>query len=345
MTLPHPAPERIARPAILWRTRLTERRGIVALGVVATVVALWFAVREVDVDETRRILTNASPGWLALALYAISIQTYVRAVRWSRLLPGSKRIGPTRTLPVLLVGYLGNTVLPARLGEVIRAATLARREGLPTTEVFGSVALERILDTLTLALFGLVASFLAGLPAQVAVVASIGVLLAVAAVLLLIAAPRGLSLVRVAALDRIIVPVRAVIRGADILSRPRAIAIAVGLCAIAWILDAGMWWIIARAIGIELSPVGAVSLSAVAALSSAIPSAPGYLGTFEVVVTLAARALGVAAPAALALAIAVHAIAMLPLALAGGAAAVAMSRAPRGSRTEFQPEPLPAGRP
>jgi glycosyltransferase 2 family protein len=63
-----------------------------------------------------------------------------------------------RIVPVLLIGYLGNAVLPARLGEPIRAHLLARREGLSSALVFGTAVLERIIDLATLAIIAFAAA-------------------------------------------------------------------------------------------------------------------------------------------------------------------------------------------
>ncbi len=64
----------------------------------------------------------------------------------------------------MLIGYLGNAVLPARLGDPIRAVLVGRRETIPASSAFGSVVLERAIDTLTLALIAAPAAALAGAP-------------------------------------------------------------------------------------------------------------------------------------------------------------------------------------
>src|SRR5207245_938004 len=55
-------------------------------------------------------------------------------------------------------GFMGNNLLPARLGEVLRAhCAAASGDDRGRTAALASIAAERILDGLILALFGLVA--------------------------------------------------------------------------------------------------------------------------------------------------------------------------------------------
>lgn len=74
----------------------------------------------------------------------VAVQVTVRAWRWSFLMPhgfDDGRLGVRRLLPPLLVAYLGNAVLPARLGEPMRAMLASPRERVGTTEALGSVLL------------------------------------------------------------------------------------------------------------------------------------------------------------------------------------------------------------
>ena len=99
--------------------------------------------------------------------------------------------------------------------------------------------------------------------------------------------------------------------------RRRAALAAVGLSLVAWLLDGTIYWAAASSLGIELPPAGAMLVSAITVLGTAIPSAPGYVGTFELAASTIAGGLGVAPAAALAFAILVHALTVLPLALGG----------------------------
>jgi uncharacterized membrane protein YbhN (UPF0104 family) len=99
------------------------------------------------------------------------------------------------------------------------------------------------------------------------------------------------------------------------------VAFAVALTLAAWVLDATVFWVAARSLGLELAPLGAMLVSAVAVLSTAVPTAPGYVGTYELAAVAAAGVAGITGESALALAVLVHVITLVPLS-AGGALAL-----------------------
>jgi uncharacterized protein (TIRG00374 family) len=137
-------------------------------GLVLGAAAVWIVLQAVDLDEAVAILGRAAPLPVIAIVGAVAIQLALRAARWSHLLPTVPRIRPARLLAPLLIGYLGNTVLPARLGEPMRAVIAARREPLGTTEALASVLLERVIDVATLAMVAFVAAILVGSPAWTA---------------------------------------------------------------------------------------------------------------------------------------------------------------------------------
>jgi uncharacterized membrane protein YbhN (UPF0104 family) len=77
-------------------------------------------------------------------------------------------------------------------------------------------------------------------------------------------------------------------------------------------------------LGLDVSLPQAVLIGAVTVLSTAVPAAPGYVGTFELATTTTAVALGIPEAGALALAILAHAISVIPVAIAGAVALVLM---------------------
>lgn len=321
---------RAAPTAPSGRRRSIRRIAIALVGLGVSALAVWLAIRGVDLGRTAQVLGRVTPGPLAIASLALVVQLLVRSARWSRLLPAGQRgsVPARRLVPVVLVGYLGNTVLPARLGDPVRALLVGRREAIPASGALGSVVLERAIDTLTLALLVFPAAALSGAPDWLTRAAALAAALATT---VLIAAQTRLpgGLIRhlrrskrgprlTPWLDRADHFAAAM----DSAGRRRAVLSAVGLSLLAWLLDGTIYWAAARSLGIELQPAGAMLVSAITVLGTAIPSAPGYVGTFELAASTIAVGLGVAPAAALAFAILVHALTTLPLAL-GGVAALA----------------------
>ena len=67
------------------------------------------------------------------------------------LSPGSRPVSPvTRLYPVVIIGYMSNNLLPARLGELVRSYYLAQREGVSGSSALATIAVERVYDGVTL---------------------------------------------------------------------------------------------------------------------------------------------------------------------------------------------------
>jgi uncharacterized protein (TIRG00374 family) len=314
-----------------WRGSV-RRIAFILIGFGVSALALWLAIRGVDLGTTFHILSQVSPGPLTIVAIALMVQLVIRSIRWSLLLPPDHRgsIPARRLIPVVLVGYLGNAVLPARLGDAIRALLVGRREAIPTSGALGSIVLERAIDTLTLALLIFPAAALSDAP---------GWLLRAAAVA---AAVAGIALIltQTRIPGRVIGRLRATAGGSgwahwidrtdrfvsamDSAGRRRKVLGAVGLTFVAWLIDGTIYWAAANSLGIELPPAGAMLVSAITVLGTAVPSAPGYVGTFELAASTIAVGLGVAPAAALAFAILVHSLTAIPLALGGVVALVGM---------------------
>jgi uncharacterized protein (TIRG00374 family) len=311
--------------------------GIRILGLFASAVALWLVLRAVDVGASMALLSRATPLPLIGVLGVLATQVLLRAFRWPLLLPatpGGGNVRVRRVVPVLLVGYLGNAVLPVRLGEPIRALLVARRESLHAAEAFGSVVLERVIDTATLAIVAFVAAFALGAPNWIVRGTAVAAMAGIALTAALITVGVG-TLVRLAhrvarhlpganRAEPILARLDDFARGIDRPSRSRVMLLAVTVSWACWMLDAVTFSLVARSLGISINPMAALLIAAVTVLGTALPSAPGYVGTFELAAATTAGTLGVAAAPALALAVLAHVLMVLPVAVGGAVSLVAM---------------------
>jgi glycosyltransferase 2 family protein len=170
-------------------------RGLVVVGILSSCVAIAVLIAAVDPSRTLAVIRQARPEPLALGMGIWAIQTVVRAARW-RLLLGKGDDGSNLPfgliLRALLIGYLGNAVLPARLGEAARAGLIARVARRTFGSVLGTVLLERLIDLVALASLVLVASMFAHVPAVVVNVAGLTIAIGIAGGLILAVVGRRL---------------------------------------------------------------------------------------------------------------------------------------------------------
>ncbi len=313
-------------------------RSLIVVGIVSSCVAIALLVAAVDPSRTLAVIRQARPEPLVLGVGILAVQTVVRAVRW-RLLLG--RSGDGAMLPfglilrALLIGYLGNAALPARLGEAARAGVVARAGHRAFGAVLGTVLLERLIDLVALAVLVLVASVFAPVPALVVNVAAVTVAIGLAGALVLVVVRRRLgdtaSVSPVGVRQRVAAFIRHLLAGALYPGRA-VIATAGALSLVAWMLDAGLYLAAAASLGIGL-PVGtAVIIGAAGAIATAVPAAPGYVGTYDLAASAVGAGLGLEPATAVALAAVVHAMVLVPIALAGAAALVAETLGGRSVR-------------
>ena len=127
----------------------------------------WIAFHDVDLRAVGRTFALSRPVWLAAACASVFVTVGLVVARWHLLLhPASK----TRHLPVLMAAVIAsqvaNIVMPFRLGDAVRIGAVSRALGLPPAEILGSVAIERLLDALSVALTAALLRFAGALPAS-----------------------------------------------------------------------------------------------------------------------------------------------------------------------------------
>ncbi len=118
----------------------------------------YLALSRFDLRRTSTALGQARPGFLLAAIGLIVLGYLLRGARWRIWERGLTYWNSFR---IILIGFMGNNILPARLGEILRAHCAAAKTGCDRgrTAALASVAAERVLDGLILSVFGFIAIF------------------------------------------------------------------------------------------------------------------------------------------------------------------------------------------
>jgi hypothetical protein len=120
---------------------------------------VWLVVRNLtDSDKSEILLSFKKANYSVILLVAlIGLMSHVsRAIRWQTLLePLGKKPSLINTIFAVLVGYLANLAVP-RLGEVTRCGVLKQYEEIPFESAFGTVIVERIIDTILLLIVSII---------------------------------------------------------------------------------------------------------------------------------------------------------------------------------------------
>ncbi|MBI3979843.1 MAG: flippase-like domain-containing protein, partial [Chloroflexi bacterium] len=299
-------------------------RVVAAFGL--TAVFLYLAVQNVHPAQLFEVL-RAVDYWQLLPAAALTLTGYVfRTVRWRSILAPIKRLSVTTLFPILIMGFAANNVLPARMGEIIRAYGVGRRAGISRSLGLATIFIERVFDGITLLLVMVVVLALfpssgrdlntrlvGGFAAAVFVLAGGGLLLLLhrraLALRLLDAAVRPLP-GRIAALARRMLG--NFIEGLEVLRGGRHLLGVVFFSLVVWGCEAASYVLVLRAFPIELTTVerllAGLFVLVFVNLGIMVPSAPGYIGTFQFFARLALTAFGVGGALALAIAVAAHAM-------------------------------------
>lgn len=307
-----------------------------ALGLALLAAMVLYA----DPREVARALVEASPLFLLLALAAYGLFFVARAVRWRLLLSQSApdmRVSTAAT--VTAVGWLTNSIVPFKGGDVLRAALISRRERVSLATSAASVGLERVLDLVGLAV--LAAIGLRMLPQAATLPPGLERALAIAWIAPLVALVALLALVRwrpqvVRLAARLLAPLGklgmrlvsfgdGVLGGLDALSRqPRLLLALAPLTLLVSFLQALVFTFLVAAF-IAAAPLAlAFAGSTLFLLSFVVSVTPGNVGTYEAAFVAIFAGSGLGAGAAIPAAILTHVASTLIVAIFGSLALVAL---------------------
>jgi uncharacterized protein (TIRG00374 family) len=295
------------------RTVLHLLSWVLALAILAALVLL------LDPGRIFGALARTDPGWVLGGMAAVALTPLVRGVRWWILARPLGPISPATCIRLAYSGMFLNIIIPLRGGDVARALVLARETGVRRGECLGTVALDKLMDMVGLAVVVVPLAFLSGIPHWIRwpPVAAIGgalVLLGVGVVV------RGRMRRAERDVDSLALPLRwlaSFASGFDTARSPSAMAGAFGLtvvvygCFLASVVT-GM-----AASGVAVGAADGLLVLLAIQFSAGVPITPTSAGTMHGAVAGVLVTTGTEASLAMSTAIVVHAIQILPLVLAG----------------------------
>lgn len=281
-------------PQTPCRRHLTGRVVItLALAVVLSVALPLWAFRGVDLAHSWQLACQCDALYLLLAAGVFFLSLVVRAWRWQTLLMAQQRVRWRSCFSGICVGQLANNVLPLRLGDLVRVGALQHYEGGSSLRGLGTVAVERVLDLLTLVFLLGAYVLLAGVDRPELLVAGQLALLGGVAVSLTLVAGywRRHWLQRVLAApvrwlnpalgDKMALLVGRFLEGLQVFVSVRQTALVLLLSGAGWGGTILAFYLVGQALGLGLAPGAYVLVLVVTAFGAVIPAAPGSVGTFH----------------------------------------------------------------
>jgi uncharacterized protein (TIRG00374 family) len=305
---------------------------VVAVGLAASAVFVFFAVRKLDFAQVEHAFATATLlPWLPLGIASYLLGHLVRGVRCRLLVSRTASLNLLTASNIVVVGYASNTVLPLRLGELVRAGMLAERSGMPVVQSLAVSFIERVLDGLAILFLlvigtasGDIAGWIQHLVRLALVVFGVATLTIVASAYapgwIVSTASRLGNKLGPRAHDRLVSIATSITNAGACLRDPRDAVLLILYSLVVWTLEAGLFVALLPVFGIPRSLQDGVVAMSVTNLALLAPSSPGFIGPFHWACSLAVRAFGVAQPVAIAYATLVHAAFYVPVTLWGVAA-------------------------
>jgi uncharacterized protein (TIRG00374 family) len=256
-------------------------------------ILLYYSLRGIEWVRVWSVVRGARLGIVALTMLFTSVTLFLRSFRWRVLLSAEGSVSIPLAFWATAAGYLGNNLLPARAGEVVRTLMISRRSGMSKTFVLTTALSERVVDAIALITISstvlLTLSERPGWLRDAAKPFALLGLVGVAAIAFLpvfetfwfkflsfIPLPEGLR-------DKVAHALEHGLRGIRSFHDGRRLSKFLLLTAVIWCMDGVATVICARAISLPITFPVAFLLVAGLGLGSALPSTPGYVGIYQFV--------------------------------------------------------------
>lgn len=306
------------------------------LGLGISLIFLYLALRGLHLEDLGASLKQAHYVWLLPGVAVYFLGVWARAWRWHYLLRPVKSV-PTRAMfPIVAIGYMGNNVYPARAGEILRAVVLKRRQGVAVSASLATIIVERVYDGVVMLAFVFVnLPELARLTANSGFVGDIQTLAlwgtglfigALAAFLLAAMFPHQAEslvtrlvqrLVPARLRERVLGLSRRFLGGLEALRSPREAIMVFLTSVVIWLLETAKYWFVMHAFPFQVSFFALMLMNGIVNLATTIPSAPGYVGTFDAPGIAVLVAYGVSRAVAAGYTLVLHVALWLPITALG----------------------------
>lgn len=310
-----------------------NKKFLAGIGISLFFLGLLF--RKIDFNQLGEAFRALHYGYLAVAVLITFISYSLRAVRWHYLILPQKKAAPRNLLAATIICYMANNLLPARLGEIIRAYVLAEKEELETSSVFATLVLDRLCDGFSVLVILVITFFTVKLPPGMEKVQSglvtggyvtLSIYVAVIIFLVFLKRATGATLKFVGTLlkplpasfgARIIPLLGSFISGIRLSSRPGELFALLASSALIWVTATWPVDLLLKAFGINLPITAAMFILVFLVFAVMVPASPGYVGTYHAACMYGLMAFNVPKEQALSVALVIHAVNFFPVILLG----------------------------
>jgi uncharacterized protein (TIRG00374 family) len=313
----------------------TKKRVYFVIGLSISAVLVWALFRNIDTQLLLAALKQANYWWFAPMIVFIAFTMYQRAYRWRVMLAPIKRVKFPNLLAATCIGFMANNVLPLRMGEFVRAYSLATQDKeLTKSASLATIFVERMVFDLValLVIFGGVLTFSSSLKDHIDQQTIFGIYISIAiafvgltSMILLAVHPKkvGDNLAKYLFFlpDNTKEFIKAIVlrfsRGLEFLRDYKAVISVTVQTLLIWILMGIANYFVFAAFDFDLPLDAAFVLLVVVSISILLPSSPGFVGVYHVGVVWSLAVYGIEKERALSCAIVLHVVQYLVITIMG----------------------------
>ncbi|MBU2514726.1 flippase-like domain-containing protein [bacterium] len=302
------------------------------IGIAISGLFLYLAFGKIDFGKMKESFQNANMWLFIPAIFVQFIAHWVRSIRWQYFLNSIKRVPVSTLFTATMIGYVGNTVLPAHLGEVFRANVVGNKEKISTSSTLATLVIERLIDVLSLLVIMVVALIIYPFPDWVTKSGYIMFVLTIGLFVFLVLLKQkndntvrllnfGLKLLPKSIAQKVDGIITSFIDGINGMERKRDYLIVFVLSLSIWFF----YWLTLLFVFLSfnlfeiynINIVSSVVLLVITTISVVVPSSPGYVGTYHYLCQLSLELFGVPRSVGLSFAFVAHGLSIIPTAIVG----------------------------
>ena len=295
---------------------LNKKNISIILGWIITILILVYIVSKLDFSQFINHLKKVSYFDLFILTIIYLIGFIVRGIRTKIMLPS---LNFKQALGGIFLGYAANNVLPARLGEVLRAQVIGKHSNISRSTTLSNILVERILDGVAIVVLLFWGSFALTLPDWANKLKLVGLIIFSVAILGLVLVNFLNQKYKFKFPDNFIGNfIKNFLEGFRLsLKTPLTFFIVLFISVLIWGIESLMFYYglvifdLPKSLHLACFVLGTVNLAAL------IPSSPGAVGLFEGTAIKTLEIFGVSMPLALAYSSVIHACQLIPVIFIG----------------------------
>jgi hypothetical protein len=300
----------------------------VILGILVSAVLVYLSARGINFQDIVQDFKKIQFSYVVLFLIVAIFMQWLRSYRWGVILQPLEKIDQLSLFSVSSVGFLAIAAIPARIGELARPYLIAKKSTIKMSSALGTIIVERVLDSFSVLAIAVIVLLLTDLPSWMIKSSVLFFLLT----LTLFCCIVGLVWRREKALEiinrvlgklpgkfanKIDELIHRFIDGFQIIVNIKLLVYLFFLSALVWLLDVLAIYILLKAFGFTLPVMASFVVMIILIVGIAVPTAPGFIGSWHFSCILALGLFGVAKPEAFSFAVVYHFLSMVIVAVLG----------------------------